>query len=134
MTLTEKAAHLKGLAEGLSLDEKKAETKLINAMIALLDDMTLTVSDLEDSVAVLGEQVDAVDEDLEELESFVYDDYDDEDEDEDYYDVQCPSCGETICVDTAILEAGSIHCPSCDELLEFEIECDCGCADEDDEE
>ena len=35
MTVTEKAAYLKGLAEGLSLDPDKNETKLINAMIDL---------------------------------------------------------------------------------------------------
>ncbi len=136
MTLTEKVAHLKGLAEGLMLDESKAETKLIHAMIAILDDLALTTSDLEDTVAVLDEQIDAVDEDLDELESFVYESFDDDDDcccdDEEKYDVQCPSCGETICVDASILEEGSIACPNCNEILEFEIECDC-CDHGDDE-
>ena len=34
MTLTEKAAYIKGLAEGLALDETKPETKLIKELIA----------------------------------------------------------------------------------------------------
>lgn len=137
MTITEKVAYLKGLAEGLALDESKPEAKLISAMIDVLDDIALTVSDLEDGMDLISEQLDAVDEDLDELEGFVYEDLDDcccddccDDEDEEeYYDVECPSCGEVICVDGDILEEGSINCPKCNELLEFEIDYDCDCDD-----
>ena len=130
MTITEKAAYLKGLAEGLALDAAKPETKLINAIIDLLDDLTLTVSDLEDGLEILNEQVDAVDEDLDELEGFVYEDLDDDDfddEDEDYFEIECPKCGEVICVDEGVMMDGSINCPNCDEVLEFDVDCDCGC-------
>ena len=83
MNLTEKAAYIKGLVEGLNLDESTKEGKVIKAIVDLLDDITLSVSDLEDSVAEIGEQVDAIDEDLEELEDDYYSfDEDDEDEDE----------------------------------------------------
>ena len=136
MTVTEKVAYLKGLAEGLSLDESKPETKIINAMLDVLDELALTVTDLEDGMDLISEQLDAVDEDLDELESFVYEELDDcccddccDDEEEEYYDVECPSCGEVICVDIDILEEGSICCPKCNELLEFEVECDCDCDD-----
>ncbi len=136
MTVTEKVAYLKGLAEGLSLDESKPETKIINAMLDVLDELALTVTDLEDGMDLISEQLDAVDEDLDELESFVYEELDDcccddccDDEEEEYYDVECPSCGEVICVDRDILEEGSISCPKCNELLEFEVECDCDCDD-----
>lgn len=136
MTITEKVAYLKGLAEGLAIDESKPEAKLIGAIIDVLDDIALTVSDLEDGLDIFSEQLDAVDEDLDELESFVYEElddcccddcYDDEEDEEEYYDVECPSCGEVICVDGDILEEGSINCPNCNELLEFEIDCDCDC-------
>ncbi len=137
MTLTEKVAYLKGLAEGLALDESKPEIKVIKAMMDVLDDLALTVCDLEDGMDLISEQLDAVDEDLDELESFVYEELDDcdcccddcDDDDDEYYDVECPSCGEVICVDRDILEDGSINCPKCDELLEFEIDCDCDCDD-----
>ena len=134
MTLTEKAAYLKGLAEGLKLDESKDEVKLIKAIMDVIDDLALTASDLEDSVAQLGEQLDAVDEDLDDLESYIFDE--DDDEDEDFYEVQCPSCGETINVDADILEDGSIECPACGETLEFEFgPCECGeCDDEEDDD
>ena len=140
MTLTEKAAYIKGLAEGLGLDESKPETKIINALIDIIDDLSLSVSDLEDELVLVGEQVDAVDEDLDALESYVYDDddcdcddcdccCDDCDEDE-FFEVECPACGEVINVDEGILESGSIECPNCGENLEFDIEYE---DDEDDE-
>ena len=141
MTVTEKVAYLKGLAEGLALDESKPEAKLIKAMIDVLDDIALSVSDLEDGLDLISEQLDAVDEDLDELEGFVYEDLDDcccddcddccDEDEEEYYDVECPSCGEVICVDGDILEEGSINCPQCNELLEFEIDYDCGCGCDD---
>ena len=137
MTVTEKVAYLKGLAEGLALDENKPETKIINAMIGVLDELALSVSDLEDGLDLVSEQLDAVDEDLDELEGFVYEDLDDCccddccDDEEEYYDVECPSCGEVICVDRDILEDGSINYPKCNELLEFEVDCDCDdCCDD----
>ncbi|MBQ2841507.1 MAG: hypothetical protein IJE72_00565 [Clostridia bacterium] len=138
MTITEKVAYLKGLAEGLALDEAKPETKIIKAMMDVLDDLALSVSDLEDGMDLISEQLDAVDEDLDELEGYVYEDLDDcccddccDDDEEEYYDVECPSCGEVICVDRDILEEGSINCPKCNELLEFEIDCDCDdCCDD----
>ena len=137
MTVTEKVAYLKGLAEGLALDENKPETKIINAMIGVLDELALSVSDLEDGLDLVSEQLDAVDEDLDELEGFVYEDLDDCccddccDDEEEYYDVECPSCGEVICVDRDILEDGSINCPKCNELREFEVDCDCDdCCDD----
>ena len=136
--IEKKVAYLKGLAEGLALDENKPETKIINAMLDILDELAMSVTDLEDAMDIFSEQLDAVDEDLDELESFVYEELDDcgcdcdcdcDDDDEEYYDVECPSCGEVICVDRDILEEGSINCPQCNELLEFEVECDCDCDD-----
>ena len=126
MTVTEKVAYLKGLAEGLALDENKPETKIINAMIGVLDELALSVSDLEDGLDLVSEQLDAVDEDLDDC---CCDDCCDDEEE--YYDVECPSCGEVICVDRDILEDGSINCPKCNELLEFEVDCDCDdCCDD----
>lgn len=135
MTVTEKAAYLRGLAEGLNMDADKPETKLFNAVMDLLDDLALTVSDLEDGLEILSEQVDAVDEDLDELESIVYEEFDDyDDEDDDFFEVECPNCGEIICLDEGVLEDGSINCPNCEELLEFDIDCGCGCGCEEDDE
>lgn len=132
MTISEKVAYLKGLMEGMKLDESKDEIKLTQKIIEVLEDMALTVSDLEDSLDLVGEQVDAVDEDLDALESYVYDDDECDDDcccDDDVYEVKCPKCGNMIYVDGDILDEGEIDCPSCGEKLEFDIDFD---ADEED--
>ena len=138
MTVTEKVAYLKGLAKGLDLAQDKAETKMFDAIMEVLEDMALTVSDLEDEVAELGEQVDAVDEDLADVEEYLFDDVDDgdcccEDEDDDMYEVECPACHETIYLDESILEDGSIECPNCGTELEVDLECDCCEKEEEDD-
>ena len=134
MTVTEKAAYLKGLAEGLNLDPDKSETKLINAMIDVIDEMALSIADLEDSLDMVVEQLDAVDEDLSEVEDYLFE----EDDDEcagccgsgDYFEVECPACGETICLDESVLDEEAIECPACGETLEFDFDDE----DEDDED
>ena len=134
MTVTEKAAYLKGLAEGLNLDESKPETKLIKAMLDVIDEMALSIADLDDDVDMIVEQLDAVDEDLSEVEDFVFgeDDFDDEYSscegcpgcDGDYFEVECPACGEVICLDESMLDEESIECPACGETLEFDFDID----------
>lgn len=130
MTVTEKAAYLRGLAAGLNLSEDKDETKLFNAILDIIDDLALTASDLEDELALVSEQVDAIDEDLDALESIVYDDEYDDDcdcccDDDEMYEVECPACGETVYFDESALEDGAAECPACGEKLEFDFECDC---------
>ena len=50
MTISEKVAYLKGLAEGLALDTESKEGKLIAAIIDVLDDMSGKFEDLEDEL------------------------------------------------------------------------------------
>lgn len=133
MNITEKVSYIKGLLEGLNLDENKAEVKLISAIVDLLDDMALEVTDVEDDVCELAEQVDEIDEDLGALEEDFYDCEDDEDE---FYEVTCPTCGKTVCISEETLCDGEMECPNCGENLEFDFDdicsdenCDCGCSD-----
>ena len=50
MTISEKVAYLKGLAEGLNLDvEKSKEGKLISVMIGILEEVGLSIEDLEEN-------------------------------------------------------------------------------------
>lgn len=129
MTITEKVAYLKGLADGMKLSAETNEGKLLLAVIDTLEDMALTVSDMEDSVAELSAQVDEIDDDLGSVEEDLYGDEcdcDDEDDDEDFddtlYEVECPSCGDIICLDEGMLDEGEIDCPNCGEKLEFDLE------------
>ena len=127
MTNTEKVAYIRGLAEGLELDDSKKEVKVLNAIIDLLDDLAMSLADLEDGYSDMADQLDAVDEDLGSLEDDFYGDDEDDEDDEDtcYYEVTCPNCHETICLSEDIIEDGQMDCPNCGETLEFDIdECD----------
>ena len=133
MEITEKVAYLKGLAEGMELNAEKKEGKLLLAIIDVLEDIALELSDIEDAQEELGEGLDAVSDDLEDVEDLLYgeDDEDDEDEeyelddlgeDEDCYATTCPTCEESIYFDESVLEDGEVICPNCGEKLEFDLE------------
>ncbi|MBQ3542702.1 MAG: hypothetical protein IJA45_06195 [Oscillospiraceae bacterium] len=147
MTISEKAAYLKGLMEGLKLDTEAAEGKMISAMVELLGDMAKKVTDIEDTTIAISDELDEIEEDLDAIEDFIMDededDYDDDDYDDDYdddddyedydegfeygdedsiiYEVECP-CGNVINFDEETLEEGSIICPDCGETLEFSVD------------
>lgn len=132
MTITEKVAHLKGLVEGMDFDSDKKETKVLNEILDVLEDLALTVSDLDDEMGLVTEQLDAVDEDLADLEEVFYDECDDCCDcgcDDDMYEVQCPNCGETVYFDEDIIMEGVAECPNCGTELEFDCDCDCDCDD-----
>ncbi len=82
MTISEKVAYLKGLAEGLNLDvEKSKEGKLISVMIGILEEVGLSIEDLEENALALGgEEIDTISDDLADVESVVYGEDEDEDD------------------------------------------------------
>ena len=120
MTITEKVAYIKGLLEGLALDDTKPETKVLKAVIDALDDIALTVSDNEKRIEDLEGYCDELDDDLGVLEDEVYgdgedyEDYDDDDDDDGIISVECPNCGEEVCIDDDI-DLDKIKCPACGE-------------------
>ena len=135
MSLSEKFAYLNGLISGLSLDETKKDTKVINNLVTLLEEMVKSVSDLETTVEEMRQQLDAVDEDLGEIEKDLYDDEPHDhpvkmpksnsskkDDSEIYFEVTCPTCGDTIHLDDEIISRNEIDCPNCGEKLEFDLE------------
>ncbi len=66
---------------------------------------------------------DDFDEDFEEYEDeFGDDDDDDFGDDDELYEITCPSCGDSILITDVMLEEGSINCPNCNELLEFDFD------------
>lgn len=149
MTLAEKAAYLKGLMDGIKLDTEKDENRLLKAVVDLLQDMAVSIDDLEDNAIAVSDELDEIEENLDAIDEFLMDededdedddymDYDDEDDydfgDEDYdygedpvYEVTCPKCGEVHQFSEKDLLEGSKPCSKCGELLEFEF-------DEDDSE
>ena len=131
MEIMEKVAYLKGLAEGMELGTEKKEGKLLAAIIDVLENVALELEDLWDEQVELADGLDAVSDDLEDVEDVLFDDededdYEDEDEedfddDEDCYAPTCPTCEETIYFDESILEDGEVICPNCGEKLEFDM-------------
>ena len=135
MELSKKVAYLKGLMEGLKIDDSTNEGKILGIMADILDEMAETVEDIAEEVDETVELVDTLDEDLGSLEEDFYgcddeeicdDDCDcDEDDfdfdDEEMYECVCPSCGDTICLGENVIAEGSIDCPNCGEKLEFDF-------------
>ncbi len=146
MTISEKAAYLKGLMDGLELDTDKAEGKLISAIVELMGDVTRKLTDVENTTIAISDELDEIEEDLDAIEDYIldeeddeyddyeddFDDYDDDDEYEDegfdygdedstIYEVKC-TCGNIINFDEETLEEGSIICDNCGETLEFTFE------------
>ena len=121
MTISEKVAYLKGLAEGLDLDTVKSkEGKLISVMIGILEEVALDLEDLQEVTDELGEEVDAISDDLSDVEEVVFDE-DYEDDDEDFFEVECPTCGAEIDIDEDVLEAGVVECPACGDKFALDL-------------
>ena len=138
MTLSEKSAYLKGLMEGLKIDTEKSEGKMIAAIVDMLEDVAYAITDIEENAQAVSDELDQIEEEMDAMEEYLFDDdeddEDDEDDDEDYdfgdealYEVKCPTCNEVLTVDEATIEEGSTRCPKCGEELEFDMD------DEDDE-
>ena len=125
MTISEKVAYLKGLAEGLNLDvEKSKEGKLISVMIGILEEVGLSIEDLEENALALGEEIDVLSDDL----------ADEDEDDEDYFEVECPNCGDPILIDDEALAAGEVQCPNCDTRFALDLTDDDGEDEEQDED
>ena len=143
MGITENAAYLKGLAEGLKLDENTNEGKLIGKMLDLISEMAEKIDMLESANDELYNYMEGMAEDLVHLEDDFYgedesdsddysdlnEDYEDEDYvDEEYYEIECPTCGEKICF-TEDFDLDNFLCPACgNKIDDIELIDDCeGC-------
>ena len=130
MTTSEKVAYLKGLAEGFGTDPNTKEGKLLSVVMDILEDLALDIEDIHDELIEFEDGLDAVSDDLEDVEELLFgdDEFDDEDDEEldadglTLYEAQCPSCGEYVTFEESVLEQGGIACPNCGESLEFELD------------
>lgn len=153
MAISDKIAYIKGLVEGLKLDEDKDEVKVINAIIDVLDEMADTIDDQDEYLDFLDAKVDEIDEDLGEVEEIVYDEDDLDDCDlcsqdcdscfgccqSDYFDdnelylLTCDECGEEFEVSEDELFEGEVVCPVCKHVIKLDLSdfhgCECDCDD-----
>lgn len=131
--IREKFTYLKGMADGMGINEDTNEGKLLLGMLELLDEITYTLDELDEEVGELDEMVEFLDDDLNVLEDEVYGEIDDED-DYDYFDLDddnylfdepfvdnefyCPSCGAFIELDEDDEEL-AVVCPECHQVIEI---------------
>ena len=80
MNITEKVAYIKGLVDGMEFEGNTPEKKLLLSIVDLLDAMAEELTDVQKEVETLGDMADELDNDLGELEDYVYEGDDEEDE------------------------------------------------------
>lgn len=145
MTISEKVSYIKGLAEGMKIDDSTNEGKITLQILDVLNDIALQLEDVDGELDDVADVVGELEESVYDLEDVVYGD-DDEDcdcdcdcdddcdcGDDDLYEITCPKCNNSITVDYDVIATGGIACPNCGEPLEFDLseledeQCDCGC-------
>ncbi len=117
MDISSKAAYLKGLMDGLSIDSSSDEGKLFEKIIDLLGDLArahtelqLQVDDIDYDLADVEDELDDLyDDDYDEDDDLPFDDYDDE------YEVLCPHCKEVVTLfdEDVDINDFSALCPKC---------------------
>ena len=128
MTLNEKASYIKGLVEGMELDTNKGEGKIIAALLDLVSDMAVTIEELEEEIDTLYDYCEELDEDLGEVETILVeedecdcdcecDDCDCCCDDGDFFEIECPACGDTVYLDSTV-DPEELVCPACGEKFE----------------
>jgi len=133
MTIKEKVAYLEGLAEGMNIDTTE-QGKIFAAIIDTLHDIAEEIEELNENALDIGEELDAISDDLAEVEDFLmdedYDDYDDEDfdfdfddddyDDDDYDDDDDDSYGCDLCGNGDVEFTIDITCPDCNAEIELD--------------
>ncbi len=124
MDTVESLGYLKGLLDGLDLDENKKETKLFKAIISVVENLSNDINSVYDEIDSVWDEVDGLDSALSDVEEIVYDDEEcdgcSESEDEEGYELQCPICGSPIYIDEDTDFENGVECPSCGEILQIE--------------
>ncbi|MBR4890639.1 MAG: hypothetical protein IKU15_05060 [Clostridia bacterium] len=133
--LSEQVSYLKGLAEGMKIDDSKNEGKLLMKIIDVLDEMAMSFEELDEEVLDNTERLDDVEDCLDDICEDLYDDEcdcgcdcdcdcdcDDDFDDMDFYEVECPSCNEKVYFDEDMINDESLICPNCNEKIEIEFE------------
>jgi hypothetical protein len=129
--LYEKVSYLRGLADGMEINDGTKEGKLLLNILDVLEDFADSMVELNDEVTDLDSYVETIDEDLAEVETELFGDFDefDEDDDIDFIEIECPGCGEIICLEDDLIDdamdESQVICPSCHEKIILEEDCCC---------
>lgn len=125
MDLNAKAAYIRGLMTGMEFDPNSKNGKIIAAMMDLLEAMADTVTEHDQALDQAFDELDAIDEDLDDLTDALFG-TDDEDDDADAeddaeYEVTCPNCGAVTAVDEDTLLNQELVCPNCGAAFDIEL-------------
>jgi len=126
MDINGKVSYLRGLADGIKLDEDTDEGKLLLTMIDVLTEMAVELQAIDLRFESMGE-------DICELENEVFmDDLSSDAFDDGLYEVECDNCKNVILVDEDdILSNEPIKCLHCDEVIPIDFpSCSCDCDDD----
>ena len=128
MTVKEKVAYLEGLAEGMEIGATE-HGKIFTAIIDTLHTVADEIEELNENALDIGEELDAISDDLAEVEEFLLDDEYDIDDDDDDFDFDfdedddfgdddeefvCDLCGSKDIEFTI-----DVNCPECNTEIEL---------------
>jgi len=131
-SIQERISYIEGLAEGSDFYQNSKEGKIFSEIIRVLTDLNDSLQHTTSRLTELEDYVEAIDEDLNDIEWDFYEDIDDDylnDEENDeetiteeknFYQVECPSCHETVMIDQDLLgedQVAEIVCPNCNEVI-----------------
>ena len=132
MDLNARAAYIRGLMTGMEFDAASPTGKVIAAMMDLLEQMAAAITEHDDALDEISEDVAALDEDMDEVvavlsgEELPADDGEDEaapeGADDALYEVTCPNCGHVTTVDEDTLMTEELVCPTCGAAFDIELE------------
>ncbi|WP_300367724.1 CD1247 N-terminal domain-containing protein [uncultured Subdoligranulum sp.] len=125
MDLNAKAAYIRGLMTGMEFDPASKNGKVIAAMMDLLEEMAATVTEHDNALDQVYDELETLDQDLDDLVMDLYgEDEEDGEEDEDLYEVTCPNCGAVATVDEETLmdPDQELVCPNCGAAFDIELE------------
>ncbi len=129
---TNRAAYLRGLADGMKLDTETNEGRLISELLDFVGDLAAEIEAIDDEQGFIADQIDELEEEVELIGDEVFGDYDEYEEydEDDEFELTCESCGAELIVTGEELIEEDLACPVCGEPIEIEIECDCDCDDD----
>lgn len=114
-------AYLKGMTEGENEKDHRLNARAFNRLLQLLDEWMEETEQWRRRQEELEEYVEAIDEDLNDLEMTVYDDEEENlEEDVGYLKVECPTCRDEVWVEEKVLDDDSVEeviCPDCRTVL-----------------
>lgn len=121
ISLKRDLSYIQGILEGDEKHHQHVEYKAVHRLLDIVDQLVEAVEQLDRRQLELEEYVEAIDEDLNDLELLVYEDDDFDEEFDEPVHVICPECGEDVVVEEEDLENDSIEllCPKCNTVLEL---------------